>query len=96
MDGYRVQTPLTVRETEHAADVIPLRNMRRGARGQLHAMDLCCEDCQLLQAMGMTDRCEIRMCRRGSSCIVQVGGTRLGVAARLADGILVRPISASV
>jgi Fe2+ transport system protein FeoA len=92
MDGPSVQTTLTVRESEHTNDVISLRQMRKGSRGQLHAIDLCCEDCKLLQAMGMTEQCEIRMCRRGSSCIVQVGATRLGVAARLADRILVRPI----
>jgi Fe2+ transport system protein FeoA len=90
MDGPNtVQTPLTV---QHACEVIPLRQLGKGRLGQLHAMDLCCEDCELLQAMGMTDQCKIRMCRRGSSCIVQVGATRLGVSARFAERILVRPI----
>lgn len=85
-----MQTQLTVRETEQACEIVPLRSLRAGMRAQLHAMDPCCEDCKLLQAMGMTEQCEIRMCRRGTSCIVQVGATRLGVASQLAERILVR------
>jgi Fe2+ transport system protein FeoA len=92
-ESNNVLTSLTVQETDRTCEVIPLRQLGKGRLGQLHAMDLCCEDCELLQAMGMTDQCKIRMCRRGSSCIVQVGATRLGVSARFAERILVRPIA---
>ncbi len=87
-----VHTPPPHPEPDRDCEVITLRQLAQGRLGQLLAMDLCCEDCQLLQAMGMTDQCKIRMCRRGSSCIVQVGETRLGVAASVADRILVRPL----
>jgi Fe2+ transport system protein FeoA len=88
-----VPTPLTVQPAEPLCDVIPLRQLEKGRLGQLHTMDLKCEDCELLHAMGMTDQCKIRMCRRGSSCIVQINNTRLGVCSRFADRILVRPLS---
>lgn len=95
MDGPAVQTPSTIDAADQRCDVIPLRQLGKGNLGQLHAMDLCCEDCEILQAMGMTDQCQIRMCRRGSSCIVQINGTRLGVCSSYADRILVRPISSA-
>ncbi|MCI0365891.1 MAG: ferrous iron transport protein A [Phycisphaerales bacterium] len=53
---------------------------------------MCCEDCELLNAMGLTDQCEIRVCQGGEPCIVQINATRLGLSASLARKILVRPV----
>lgn len=94
MDGPHVHTPHSA-GTNATRDVIPLRQLGKGRLGELHTMDLCCEDCELLQAMGMTDQCKIRMCRRGASCIVQINNTRLGVCSRFADRILVRPVDSA-
>jgi Fe2+ transport system protein FeoA len=69
--------------------LVPLTTLRGGERGRLHAANLCCEDCGLLRALGMTDQCELRVCRAGEPCIVQVKSTRLGIAASLARSILV-------
>lgn len=69
--------------------LVPLTSLRGGERGRLHAASLCCEDCDLLRAMGMTDQCELRVCQAGEPCIVQVHSTRLGIAASLARSILV-------
>jgi Fe2+ transport system protein FeoA len=55
--------------------------------------NLPCEDCELLQAMGLTEQCEIRVCQSGEPCIVQVHATRLGLSAALARSILVSPIA---
>jgi Fe2+ transport system protein FeoA len=74
---------------EMKPDAVPLSVLREGDRGRLHATNLCCEDCDLLNAMGMTDQCEIRVCQRGEPCIVQVNSTRLGLSAALARNILV-------
>lgn len=68
---------------------VPLSRLRDGDRGWLHMTNLCCEDCELLNAMGLTDRCEIRVCQGGEPCIVQVNSTRLGIAASLARNIMV-------
>lgn len=69
---------------------VPLSCLRDGESGWLHAADLTCEDCALLNAMGMTDQCPIRVCQAGEPCIVQVHSTRLGLAAALARKIMVR------
>jgi Fe2+ transport system protein FeoA len=70
----------------------PLSDLRTGDRARLERADLCCEDCELLTAMGMTDRCELRVCRGGAPCIVEINATRLGLSASVADRILVRPL----
>ena len=74
---------------EQVPQTVPLSVLREGDRGRLHATNLCCEDCDLLNAMGLTDQCEIRVCQRGEPCIVQVNSTRLGLSAALARNILV-------
>jgi len=42
-----------------------------------------------LNAMGLTDRCELRVCQIGEPCIVQVKSTRLGISRSLAGKIMV-------
>ena len=50
---------------------------------------MCCEACELLNAMGLTDRCRLRVGRAGKTCIVQVASTRLGLSAAMARSIFV-------
>jgi len=71
---------------------IPLSQLPRGARATLHRRDLHCDDCELLNAMGMTERCTLRVCRRGNPCIVQVKSTRLGLSSSMARNIMVYPL----
>ncbi len=68
----------------------PLTELRRGQRASLHHTDLCPADCEMLSSMGLTDRCEIRLCKVGEPCILQVRATRLGIARSLASRILVK------
>lgn len=76
--------------TPRSADkAVPLSTLREGERGRAHISQLACDDCDLLHAMGMTDECELRVCRNGEPCIVQVHTTRLGLSAALAKRILV-------
>lgn len=70
---------------------VPLTLLRAGARATVHYREMGCEDCELLNAMGLTDRCTLRVCQAGSPCIVQAGGTRLGLTRPLAQRILVIP-----
>jgi len=67
----------------------PLSSLKQGQRGRMHSANLPCEDCDLLNAMGMTESCEIRVCRRGNPCIVQVNSTRLGLSPGMARNIFV-------
>ncbi len=76
---------------ERAFVPIPLSQLRPGDRAILHADGLRCESCDLLNAMGLTEQCEIRVCKQGEPCIVQVNDTRLGLSRRLAATIMVTP-----
>lgn len=85
-------SPPTTAPATCTTNAVPLTQLREGERGWLQSANLCCEDCELLNAMGMTDRCEIRVCQGGVSgapCIVQVNATRLGLSASLARNIMV-------
>jgi Fe2+ transport system protein FeoA len=76
--------PATVRLSELAA----------GRVARLHAADLAPQDCALLRAIGMTDRCVLRICKVGEPCIVEVRSTRIGLSRSVANGILVVPETA--
>ena len=40
-----------------------------------------------LRALGLTDACELRLCKAGEPCIVQVRSTRIGLSGEVARGI---------
>ena len=72
-------------------NTVPLSTLPRGAVATVcHQPDVC-SDCELLNAMGMTDRCRVRVCRRGNPLIVQVASTRLGLSSVMAKLIQVLP-----
>lgn len=74
---------------------IPLTQLRQGQRATVEcaALDGLPDDHRcLLSAMGLGDSCELRVCRPGAPCIVQVDGTRLGIAKDVAERILVTPL----
>lgn len=94
---------------EHDLQAVPLCELREGDSGMVCALHFCphrhrggrcdrpccgCEECQLLRAMGMTERCKLRVCRCGKRCIVQVNSTRLGISNAIARNILVSRIAA--
>lgn len=46
-------------------------------------------DAGLLRAMGLREGLPVRVCRAGSRCIVEVAGTRLGLAREMTAGVKV-------
>jgi Fe2+ transport system protein FeoA len=70
---------------------IRLSDLSAGRVARLHAAELAPQDCALLRALGMTDRCVLRICKVGEPCIVEVRSTRIGISRSVADGILVVP-----
>lgn len=70
---------------------VDLTRLRVGARARLHATRLERADIELLEALGLTDACRLRVCQAGDPWIVQVGTTRIGIADSLAPSILVLP-----
>jgi len=74
---------------------IPLTQLAPGQRATVDcsALDaLPPGDRCLLTAMGLGERCEVRMCRGGRACILQVDTTRLGLSQDVAERIMVTPI----
>jgi Fe2+ transport system protein FeoA len=45
----------------------------------------------MLEALGLTDHCLVRVCKTGEPFIVQVSTTRIGLAESVADRILAAP-----
>jgi Fe2+ transport system protein FeoA len=70
---------------------VSLAQLKRGDRAIVALDALPQEDSRLLDAMGLPDRAEVRVCRSGSTCIVQVEATRLGISAEMAARILATP-----
>jgi Fe2+ transport system protein FeoA len=70
---------------------IPLSQLRAGATARLHSAELAIDDCALLKALGLTDRCLLRVCKAGEPCIVEVKATRIGLSRALARGVFVVP-----
>ena len=70
---------------------IPLSQLRAGSTARMHSAELTSEDCALLKALGMTDRCLLRVCKAGEPCIVQVRATRIGLSKEVARGLFVIP-----
>ncbi len=77
---------------------IPLTQLLPGRRAVVECASLDAlpqgERC-LLSAMGLSECCEVRMCKGGHACIVQVESTRLGLSQDVASRIMVTPIDES-
>lgn len=77
---------------------IPLTQLKRGQSAIVDCSTLTHlpeEERCLLRAMGMYDRCTVKVCRPGTPCIVQVDSTRLGLSGTVARKILVEPCDES-
>ncbi|MCB1034832.1 MAG: ferrous iron transport protein A [Acidobacteria bacterium] len=70
---------------------VRLSDLKTGQFGQMVRAELVCEDCELLSALGMTDRCKFRVCKAGDPWIVEVNSTRIGLAEAVAGRIFVIP-----
>ena len=70
---------------------IPLSQLRAGSMARLHSAELAQDDCALLKALGLTDKCLLRVCKAGEPCIVEVKTTRIGLSRALARGLFVVP-----
>lgn len=70
---------------------VPLSALAVGALATVARRNLSPCDSELLVAMGLTDRKTLRVCRAGDPCIIEIGGTRLGLSAVMARCVLVLP-----
>lgn len=91
VDGGMGMTDMTpFKDRDHGCTPVRLSTLLAGQMGEIEDAGQCA-DCDLLNALGMTERCQFRVCKAGMPCIVQVGGTRIGLAPDVAEQILVRP-----
>jgi Fe2+ transport system protein FeoA len=74
-----------------SAKAIPLSDLRVGAMARFHEARLDPASCQQLRALGLTRSCQLRLCKAGEPCIVQVRSTRIGLSKAVAGGIYVIP-----
>lgn len=72
---------------------VPLTQLKRGDRAIVDLEKLGAEDSRLLAAMGLEHQAEVRVCRAGTPCIVQIEATRLGISAEVAAQIIATPCS---
>jgi Fe2+ transport system protein FeoA len=70
---------------------IPLDALGAGAVARFHEARLSPETREMLDSLGLTDSCELRLCKAGEPLIVQVKTTRIGLSRAVAHGIYVIP-----
>ncbi len=68
-----------------------LTELRVGEVGRLEFAELLDADRQLLGALGLVDRSRLRLCKAGDPWIVQVRGTRIGIADVVARRLQIVP-----
>jgi Fe2+ transport system protein FeoA len=51
------------------------------------------EACHQLRSLGLTESCQLRLCKKGEPCIVQVRSTRIGLSRAVARRIFVVPVA---
>ena len=73
---------------------VPLTTVEVGAVTTLHEVRDA-ESRPFLRALGLIDACEIRLCKSGDPCIVQVRATRIGLSRAVAQQLLVVPAHAT-
>ena len=54
------------------------------------------EACHQLRSLGLTESCQLRLCKKGEPCIVQVRSTRIGLSGSVARQIFVVPLPAGL
>jgi Fe2+ transport system protein FeoA len=73
------------------ATPVALSALKAGRTGRIHQTELDSESIGLLRALGLSPADYFRLCKAGEPCILQVGGTRIGVSGQVASRIFVIP-----
>lgn len=72
---------------------VSLEALTEGTVARFHATDLDPESCHQLRSLGLTQECQLRLCKKGEPCIVQVRSTRIGLSHAVARRIMVVPLT---
>jgi Fe2+ transport system protein FeoA len=68
---------------------VPLTDLRAGAKVRLHEARVDHECREWLRALGLTDASDLRLCKHGDPCIIQVRATRIGLSKAVASRVFV-------
>lgn len=72
---------------------VSLEQLAEGTLARFLTTDLDPESCHHLRSLGLTAECQLRLCKQGEPCIVQVRSTRIGLSHDVARRIMVVPIA---
>ena len=70
---------------------VALVDLPVGGWGRVRQVDLAACDRALLGALGVTGRSPLKLCQLGNPCIIEVRGTRIGLAETVARRLWVEP-----
>lgn len=73
---------------------ISLSELAVGAVARFHDDQLDPEARHQLRSLGLTASSQLRLCKKGEPCIVQVRSTRIGISGAVARRIFVVPLPA--
>ncbi len=68
---------------------VPLTDLRAGAQVRLHEALVDRECREWLRALGLTDASDLRLCKHGDPCIIEVRSTRIGLSKAVASRVFV-------
>lgn len=74
------------------ASPVCLNDLAVGDVARLHMAHLDADACHQLRSLGLTESCQLRLCKKGEPCIVQVRSTRIGLSRSVARHIFVVPL----
>lgn len=90
-DARSIASDSAADPSSNGVEPVVLTRLPVGAEARLHTTLLEREDFELLEALGLTTACRLRICQAGDPWIVQVRATRIGIADSLAPSIFVIP-----
>ena len=70
-----------------------LSDLSVGDTAHMHLADVDGGTARFLRAIGLTNQSELRLCKAGEPCIIQVRSTRIGLSQPVASRILVVPVA---
>ena len=71
---------------------VPLSDLRTGETARVHRAAVDATVAGFLRALGLTHASELRLCKAGEPCIIQVRSTRIGLSRAVAGQIFVVPV----
>jgi Fe2+ transport system protein FeoA len=70
---------------------VRVTDLEPGTSARLHDTDLDEQTRLFLRSLGLTDRSQVRVCKRGEPLIIQVRSTRIGLSRAVGERIFVIP-----